>query len=139
VALNSVQFEQSRLSEINVTPLVDVFLVLLIIFMITAPMLKSAYEVNLPTSRRAQPSPKEGIEITLGKGGIIFIDASQVAKPDFASAFRQIYSPADPRPVFVRADGELPYQEIIEALDVLRQAGAVDIGLVTEAPRPRSN
>ncbi|HEX7343098.1 MAG TPA: ExbD/TolR family protein [bacterium] len=132
-----VQFEQSRMSEINVTPLVDVFLVLLIIFMISAPMLKSAYDISLPQSRQAQPTAKEGIEVTLGQGGIIFIDNSQVAKSDFSSAFKQIYSPSDPRPVFVRADGTLPYQEIVEALDILRQAGAVDVGLVTEAPKPR--
>jgi len=132
-----VQFEQSRMSEINVTPLVDVFLVLLIIFMISAPMLKSAYDISLPQSKQAQPTAKEGIEVTLGQGGIIFIDNSQVAKPDFSSAFKQIYSPSNPRPVFVRADGTLPYQEIVEALDILRQAGAVDVGLVTEAPQPR--
>lgn len=132
-----VQFEQSRMSEINVTPLVDVFLVLLIIFMISAPMLKSAYEINLPRSTKAQPTSSDGIDITLAQGGIIFIDNSQVAKPDFGSAFKQIYSPNNPRPVFVRADGGLPYQEIIEALDVIRQAGATDIGLVTEAPKPR--
>ena len=132
-----VQFEQSRMSEINVTPLVDVFLVLLIIFMISAPMLKSAYDISLPQSKQAQPTAKEGIEVTLGQGGIIFIDNSQVAKPDFSSAFKQIYSPSNPRPVFVRADGTLPYQEIVEALDILRQAGAVDVGLVTEAPKPK--
>ena len=132
-----VQFEQSRMSEINVTPVVDVFLVLLIIFMISAPMLKSAYDISLPQSKQAQPTAKEGIEVTLGQGGIIFIDNSQVAKPDFGSAFKQIYSPSNPRPVFVRADGTLPYQEIVEALDILRQAGAVDVGLVTEAPKPK--
>lgn len=132
-----VQFEQSRMAEINVTPLVDVFLVLLIIFMISAPMLKSVYDVSLPTSKRAQPRSQEGIEVTLGKDGIIFIDASQVAREDFASAFRQIYSPENPRPVFVRADGELPYQEIVSALDILREAGAIDVGLATEAAKPR--
>ena len=135
--MKPVEFEQSRMSEINVTSLVDVFLVLLIIFMISAPMLKSVYDVNLPMAKAAQPRSQEGIEVTLGKGGIIFIDASQVAREDFASAFRQIYSPANPRPVFVRADGELSYQEIVEALDILRQAGAVDVGLVTEAAQPR--
>jgi biopolymer transport protein TolR len=132
-----VQFEQSRLSEINVTPLVDVFLVLLIIFMISAPMLKSAYEVSLPQSKKAAPTSQEGIEVILAKEGVAFIDNSQVTMSDFESAFRQIYSPANPRPVFVRADGSLPYQEIIQALDLLRQAGAVDVGLVTEAPKPR--
>ena len=135
--MKPVEFEQSRMSEINVTPLVDVFLVLLIIFMISAPMLKSVYDVNLPTSKRAQPRSQEGIEITLGKDGVIFIDAGQVAKEDFASAFKQIFSPENPRPVFLRADGELPYQEIVEAMDVIRQAGAVDLGLVTEAAKPK--
>ncbi len=135
--MTQIKFEQSRMSEINVTPLVDVFLVLLIIFMISAPMLKSVYDVNLPASRKAQPRSQEGIEITLGKDGIIFIDASQVTKADFASAFQQIYSPEHPRPVFVRADGELPYQEIVTTLDILRKAGAFDVGLVTEAVKPR--
>jgi biopolymer transport protein TolR len=132
-----VQFEQSRMSEINVTPLVDVFLVLLIIFMISAPLLKTAYEISLPQAKAAQPTSKDGVEITLGRDGVIFIDNSQVSRQDFASAFKQIYSPTDARPVFVRADGTLPYQEIVEALDILRQAGAVDVGLVTEAPKPR--
>lgn len=135
--MKPIEFEQSRMSEINVTPLVDVFLVLLIIFMISAPMLKSVYDVNLPTSKRAQPRSQEGIEITLSKGGIIFIDASQVSKADFASAFRQIYSPDSPRPVFLRADGDLPYQDIVDAMDILRQAGAVDLGLVTEAAKAK--
>ncbi len=132
-----VQFEQSRLAEINVTPLVDVFLVLLIIFMISAPLLKSAYEVSLPQARKAQPTSAEGIEVVLAQNGIIFIENTQVAKPDFSSAFQQIFSKDNPRPVFVRADGALPYQEIVEALDALRQAGAEDVGLVTEAPRPK--
>jgi biopolymer transport protein TolR len=132
-----VQFEQSRMSEINVTPLVDVFLVLLIIFMISAPMLKTAYEVSLPQASKAAPTSQEGIEVILAPKGIVFIDNSQVDRADFESAFKQIYSPASPRPVFVRADGSLPYQEIVTALDVLRKAGAVDVGLVTEAPKPR--
>ncbi|TKJ42379.1 protein TolR [candidate division LCP-89 bacterium B3_LCP] len=135
--MNQVQFEQSRMADINVTPLVDVFLVLLIIFMISAPMLKSVYDISLPTSTRAQPRSQEGIEITLGKNGIYFIDASQVTKEDFTSAFRQIFSPENPRPVFVRADGELPYQEIVSALDILRKAGAVDVGLVTVPSGPK--
>ncbi len=135
--MKAVQFEQSRMADINVTPLVDVFLVLLIIFMISAPMLKSVYDVRLPASRKAQPRSEEGIEVTLAKGGIVFIDATQVDKADFATAFRQIYNPDNPRPVFVRADGELPYQEIVTALDILREAGAVDVGLATEIAQPR--
>jgi biopolymer transport protein ExbD len=135
--MKAVQFEQSRMAEINVTPLVDVFLVLLIIFMISAPMLKSVYDVNLPAATRAQPRSQEGIEVILGQNGIYFIDASQVTKTDFESAFKQIYSPNNPRPVFVRADGELPYQEIVSILDVLRSSGALDVGLVTEPAKPR--
>jgi biopolymer transport protein TolR len=132
-----IEFQQSHMAEINVTPLVDVFLVLLIIFMISAPMLKAAYDVSLPTSKKAEPRSSEGIEVILGQNGIVFIDASQISKADFASAFKQVYSPTNPRPVYVRADGKLPYQEIVDALDLLRQAGAVDIGLVTEPPKPR--
>ncbi|MCX6640773.1 MAG: biopolymer transporter ExbD [bacterium] len=135
--MKPVEFQQSRMAEINVTPLVDVFLVLLIIFMISAPMLKAAYDVSLPTSKKAEPRSAEGIEVILAKGDIVFIDNSQVSKADFGSAFKQIYSPANPRPVYVRADGSLPYQEIVNALDLLRQAGAIDVGLVTEPPRPR--
>jgi biopolymer transport protein ExbD len=60
-----------------------------------------------------------------------------VAKADFSSAFSQIYNPNNPKPVFVRAEGDLPYQDIITALDVLRQAGALDIGLATQPAKPR--
>jgi len=132
-----VEFEQSRMAEINVTPLVDVFLVLLIIFMISAPMMKSVYDVSLPEARKAQPRSEAGIEITLAKDGIIFIDATQVTLDDFSSAFKQIFSPQNPQPVYIKADGALPYQEIVTALDIVRQAGAVDVGLATEAVRSR--
>ncbi|MBU0520561.1 biopolymer transporter ExbD [bacterium] len=135
--MKAVEFEQSRMAEINVTPLVDVFLVLLIIFMISAPMMKSVYDVSLPEARKSQPRSEEGIEITLGRGDIIFIDAAQVSKEDFSSAFGQIFSAANPKPVFIKADGALPYQEIVTALDIVRQAGAVDVGLATEAVKPR--
>jgi biopolymer transport protein ExbD/biopolymer transport protein TolR len=128
---------QSSLSEINVTPLVDVMLVLLVIFMVTAPILQTGIDVNLPKTRESraeQPKPRS-VVVSIDKDGNIFLsthtEARQVNVNDLPAMLGEKLGQSGERKVYVRGDGETPYRIIAYVLDVAKQAGA-DVSLVTE-------
>jgi biopolymer transport protein TolR len=128
---------QSSLSEINVTPLVDVMLVLLVIFMVTAPILQTGIDVNLPKTRESraeQPKPRS-VVVSIDKDGNIFLsthtEARQVNVNDLPALLGEKLGQSGERKVYVRGDGETPYRIIAYVLDVAKQAGA-DVSLVTE-------
>lgn len=121
------------LAEINVTPLVDVVLVVLIIFIVTAPMLRTGVDVSLPKTTKLPTITREGIDVTIRSNGAIYIDQLPVAKENLVAAFQQITSTKANTPVYLRADVSIPYGEVIEVVDLLREAGVVDLGLVTDA------
>lgn len=132
---------QTSLSEINVTPLVDVMLVLLVIFMVTAPILQTGIEVSLPKTREAradQPKPRS-VVVSIDKDGNIYLstqsEARQVNVNDLPALLSEKLGQAGERRVYVRGDGDTPYRIIAYVLDVAKQAGA-DASLVTE-PTPR--
>ncbi|HMG33910.1 MAG TPA: biopolymer transporter ExbD [Blastocatellia bacterium] len=128
---------QSSLSEINVTPLVDVMLVLLVIFMVTAPILQTGLEVNLPKTResKSEPQKPKSVVVSIDKDGNIYLstqtEAKQVNVNDLASLLSQKLGESGERRVYVRGDGETPYRIIAYVLDTAKQAGA-DVSLVTE-------
>ncbi|HKP84993.1 MAG TPA: biopolymer transporter ExbD [Blastocatellia bacterium] len=128
---------QTSLAEINVTPLVDVMLVLLVIFMVTAPILQTGIEVNLPKTREGrveQPKPK-AVVVSIDKDGNIYLstqsEARQVNVNDLAALLAEKLGESGERKVYVRADGETPYRIIAYALDLAKQVGA-EVSLVTE-------
>lgn len=128
---------QSSLSEINVTPLVDVMLVLLVVFMVTAPILQTGIEVNLPKTRESkveQPNPK-AIVISIDKDGNVYIstraEAKQVNVNDLPALLVEHLGDSGERRVYVRGDGETPYRIIAYVLDLAKEAGA-EVSLVTE-------
>ena len=123
--------------DINITALVDVMLVLLIIFMITAPMLKSALEIEVPEAAHAVTTSDEGIEINIQKDGTIYIDKTKIPSEQFEIAFKQIHAPGSREPVFLRADEQVPYREVLRVIDILRGVGVQDLGLVTEPMRKK--
>ncbi|MEW6752815.1 MAG: biopolymer transporter ExbD [Candidatus Latescibacterota bacterium] len=130
---------RSALSEINVTPLVDVMLVLLIIFMVTAPALFRELAVNLPKSVVGQAQVQEGIVVTLSRDGNVLIDADKVALGDFAARFGQLHVRQADRPVFVRADERVPYGTVVQVMGQIKAAGVERVGLVVEeAEEPRA-
>lgn len=125
------------MSEINVTPLVDVMLVLLVIFMVTAPILQTGIEVNLPKTRETrtdQPKPRS-VVVSIDKDGNIFLstqsEARQVNVNDLPALLAEKLGQAGERRVYVRGDGDTPYRIIAYVLDIAKQAGA-DASLVTE-------
>ena len=123
------------MAEINVTPLVDVMLVLLIIFMVTAPLLTAGVPVNLPDSRaKSLDQDKEPIQISLDKGGQIFLDKDEISEDALPDALAALAAkaPADQPPqIFLRADRELGYGRVAKVMGELNRAGLNRIALVT--------
>lgn len=118
-------------SDINITPLVDVVLVLLIIFMVITPLLQMGHPVNVPPKvEQVVATPKDQFVIRLAKDGQIFLNREGVTRADFPTRLRQIIATAEPEIIFFAADGELPYEQVVDVLDTARNNGATNIGIV---------
>ena len=116
------------LSEINVTPFVDVMLVLLIIFMVTAPLLQQGVDVNLPQAKGKEMSPSERLIITIRKDGRIYADKSLVTM----ETLRANVSKMPDKQVFLKADKDVPYGTVVAVMGELREIGIEKLGMVTE-------
>ena len=124
---------ETLLSEINVVPMVDVVLVLLIIFMITAPMLQMGVDVNLPeTTAKAMDAEEERLVVTMNKEGAIFIDRFEVPLNQLRPRLKTVLDRRIHREVFFRADKSLPYGDIMKVMAEMRSAGADRLGMITE-------
>ncbi|TVP74304.1 MAG: ExbD/TolR family protein [Rhodobacteraceae bacterium] len=128
-----------KMSELNVTPLVDVMLVLLIIFMVAAPMLTVGVPVELPrTSAGALPvEQEEPLAITLLADGRVMIMASEVDPQTLIPQLRAIAEERRDNKVFLRAEGSIPYERVVQIMGALNTGGFNNIGLVTEQGGPR--
>jgi len=127
------------LSEINVTPLVDVMLVLLIIFMISAPLLTAGVPVNLPkTEAGAMNDQQEPLTLTIRADGTIFMQASEVPFADLAPRMKALAGIGFNKPVYVRADGRAPYAIVAQVMASLSSSGFSQIGLITDTGGPTS-
>jgi biopolymer transport protein TolR len=122
----------TSLSEINVTNLVDVIMVLLIIFMITAPLLRSGFEVELPKSSSQDLHPREGILVTLSKDRRISINEEPVKPADFSSRMLRIYGSQSGKQVLLQADKSVQYGEVISLMDQIKDLGINNVGLIVE-------
>jgi biopolymer transport protein TolR len=120
------------MAEINVVPLVDVVLVLLIIFMVTAPFLQGGLEVNLPKVATRGMDVREGLVITVAADRSVMVGNRRVKLADFEQALGR--AGAATRPVFLRADQGVPYGVIVDVIARLRRSGVSALGLVTEPP-----
>ena len=121
------------MSEINVTPLVDVMLVLLIIFMVAAPMMTQGLEVNLPkVDSAALQTEEEQTILTIHADGTLFLDEYQVPGDNLAYKVTAVMKANGNTTIFIRADHATPYGEVAQVMGQLRQAGITNVGLVTE-------
>ncbi|TQM92634.1 MAG: protein TolR [Roseinatronobacter sp.] len=129
----------ARMSEINVTPFVDVMLVLLIIFMVAAPMLTVGVPVELPrTSAGALPAEQEEpLSITLTADGTVLIMSTEIDPSDLIPQLRAVAAERRDNKVFLRADGTIPYERVVQVMGALNSGGFNNIGLVTEQGGPR--
>ena len=131
----------SSLAEINVVPLVDVMLVLLIIFMVTAPMIQRGLDVNLPVARRAQPVTGDRTFVTVPaaykQNHIVYIDNDPVRIEVFQERVRQLMEGRAARAVYLRGDGAVQLQDLMEVFDRLKSAGVEKVGIVAKMPGER--
>jgi biopolymer transport protein TolR len=131
----------TSLSEINVIPLVDVMLVLLIIFMVAAPMLQRGVEVNLPVAQRAQKMTEERMYVTVPlsyrKDGRVYIDDDAVARDVLPERMRQAMQGKDQKEVFLRGDGGVQLQDLMEVMDRLKEGGVERVGIVATPAETR--
>jgi len=124
------------LAEINVTPLVDVMLVLLIIFMVTAPMLTAGMHVELPQASTAKPvDPQNPVVLTIQSDGKISLGGDEIERPQMVAAVRALMGDA-PRIVHVRGDREVPYGEVVGVLDELALNGITKLSLIANQRAP---
>lgn len=126
------------MSEINVTPFVDVMLVLLIIFMVAAPLLTVGVPVELPkTAANALPTEQEEpLTITLSLDGRVSIMNTEVSETDLINRLTAIAAEREGDKVFLRADGGIPYERVVQVMGALNQGGFTNIGLVTDTGGP---
>jgi biopolymer transport protein TolR len=128
----------TSMSEINVVPLVDVMLVLLIIFMVTAPMMQQGLTVNLPEARRAQPVAAEPIYITVPlrfrEDQRVHLDKEEMRLEVLNERVRQALLNRQDKAVFVRGDGGVTLQELMQVLDKLKEGGVEKVGIVSQPP-----
>jgi biopolymer transport protein TolR len=123
-------------SEINVTPLVDVILVLLIIFMVTAPMLQMGIDVNLPRVKaKSVDVHEEKLILTINKKADIFINNYKTTLPELGEKLESIFKSRIEREIFLRADKEVPYGLVVQVMSEVRKAGVDKLGMITEPPK----
>jgi biopolymer transport protein TolR len=127
--------ENKAFSDINVTPLVDVVLVLLIIFMVAAPMLQMGIDVNLPRVRsKSIDVTEEKLVLTVNSAKEIFLNKTQVPIIDLRVKLLNIFASRIDRDLFLRADRSVPYGFVVEVMSEVRKAGVDKLGMITEPP-----
>lgn len=128
----------AAMSEINVTPFVDVMLVLLIIFMVAAPLMTVGVPIQLPeTAANALPTEQEEpITITLTADGLILLNSTEMAETDLIPKLAAVAAERTSKKVFLRADGAVPYATVAQVMGALNAGGFNDIGLVTDPGGP---
>jgi biopolymer transport protein ExbD len=121
-------------SDINVTPLVDVMLVLLIIMMLITPMLNQGVAMRLPQASNTQdkPTTQDNTTVAVGKDGSMYVNSKPVTEGDMATKVTEALESKKDKVVFIKADEEALYSAVMAAMDQLHQAGVEDIALITE-------
>jgi biopolymer transport protein TolR len=128
------------MAEINVTPFVDVMLVLLIVFMVTAPLLTVGVPVDLPkTKAPALGQDREPLSITVRRDGVIFLQKEQVAEGALVDKLTAIASNGYNQRIFVRGDTQANYGKVMQVMGLLAASGFTHIGLVTDVVKPKPN
>jgi biopolymer transport protein TolR len=124
------------MSEINVTPFVDVMLVLLVIFLVTAPLMQQGMDVNLPeTTTQALRVKDNPLILSVTKKGEFYLARKEVPEEELQAKLEAVFEARSSKEVFLRADKDAPYGVVVRAMAAARKAGSTKLGIVTEAER----
>ncbi|OFW10774.1 MAG: biopolymer transporter ExbD [Acidobacteria bacterium RIFCSPLOWO2_02_FULL_59_13] len=134
---NSDGKTQTSLSDINVTPFVDVLLVLLVIFMLTAPILQSGIELDVPQTRTVKEISQEKLVVSIDRGQRLYLGNDPVNINALANLLRERGALGSGQSIFLRADQSVPFGTVAMVVDELRQAGIEQISMVTEPTNQR--
>jgi biopolymer transport protein TolR len=126
----------SALSEINITPFVDVVLVLLIIFLVTAPMLIRGIDVNVPRSESRNTEPDERLVVSIKKDRAVYLDEQRIEVPRLEKVLAGLKERNPTSTIYIKADQDVPYGVVIEVMDAAKKAGIDKLGMVTEPILP---
>ena len=126
--------ETNALSDINVTPLVDVMLVLLVIFMVTAPLLQQGMEVQLPkaVSQNLPQQPEDPLILSITRGQVFYLNETPIPRRELADRLKLMLRNRRSKAVYVKADRNLSYGVVVETMDALNRLGVESLGLITE-------
>ena len=130
--------ERSPLNaEINVVSLIDVMMLLLVIFMITAPMMQGGVDVQLPKGEARALEPKSGLVVTVNRAGQVYVDDTRMTFEEFRAAFKALSSERAKGGVYLRADEGVPYGSVVRVLGVMVAAGTTGVGMIVEPEERR--
>ena len=133
MAMGGHNNNRAVMAEINVTPLVDVMLVLLVIFMVTAPMMQQGVQVNLPKAdTRAMTPAEESVVVSVDKNGKVFIDKEEVPAGVLRQRLSTLFATRAKKEVFLKADAGVPYGEVVRTMADIKGAGIERLGMITE-------
>ncbi len=127
--------QNSSISQINVVPLVDVMLVLLVIFMVTAPILQQGVSVQLPQAKAgALSGEEEQLVVTIDKKGVVYLNDNAIRIDQLGSKLEAVVRLKPDKQVFLRADRSVPYGEVVRVMAAVKSAGVQSLGMITELP-----
>jgi biopolymer transport protein TolR len=128
--------DRGTMSQINVTPLVDVMLVLLVIFMVTAPMMQQGVQVNLPKAEAKALAPKEDtLVVSVEKSGRTTINGAEIKADQLKEKLNTMLAGREKREVYLKADSSVPYGDVVQVMAQIKGAGVERLGMVTESPQ----
>jgi biopolymer transport protein TolR len=130
--------DRGTMSQINVTPLVDVMLVLLVIFMVTAPMMQQGMQVNLPKAEtKALNAKEETVIVTIERSGKVFLDRAEIPADQLRAKLTAMFASRSKKEVFLKADRDVPYGDVVKTMAEIKGAGIERLGMVTEPTQQR--
>jgi biopolymer transport protein ExbD/biopolymer transport protein TolR len=124
-------------AEINVVSLIDVMMLLMVIFMITAPIMQGGVDVALPKAEARPLEPKSGLVVTVDRTGRIHVEDASLTFDEFRASFKALASERGKQGIYLRADQGVPYGSVVRVLAVMRASGISDVGLVAEPEQDR--
>ncbi|HOP41041.1 MAG TPA: protein TolR [Geobacteraceae bacterium] len=136
--IGSRENRNGAMSQINVTPFVDVMLVLLIIFMVTAPMMQQGVQVNLPkTQAKSLTADQETVVVSVDRSGRVFINAAETSHAELTAKLVSLFETRAKKEVFLKADTDVPYGEVVKTMAEIKGAGIERLGMMTEPARKK--